>query len=48
MLNIIIFINPQPRDGTEKGPSVLRKGGIVETLHGLGQGTFSTQEGWNS
>ena len=36
MLNIIIYINPQPRDGTEKGPSVLRKGGIVETLHGLG------------
>ena len=36
MLNIMIFINPQTRDGTEKGPSVLRNGGLVETLRGIG------------
>lgn len=30
------FSKGQTRDGTEKGPSVLRNGGLVETLRGIG------------
>lgn len=30
------FSKGQPRDGTEKGPTALRKGGVVQNLKGLG------------